>query len=243
MPAALENIRMLSLFDGISDHDKDRLLQAGHTHKCSRGQMLYAQGDAANHFYIISRGTMQLLRTTPDGHEKTLHILKSGQTLGENEIMEGCSRYVANAIAVEDSVLIEFSATWLKEVSRQYPALGLNLLSLIAQQVHLAELEAEHQATMSASQLVGCFLQRLCVLYGFNPESFELPYSKTLIASRLGMKLETFSRTLSKLKKHGIHVEGTHVSIHDLAQLEHYVCGFCSISDDCATHRAMENLE
>src|SRR5471030_2400757 len=93
---------------------------------------------------------------------------------------------------------------------------------------------------MSAAQLVACFMQRLCVLYDFNPAGFDLPYSKTLIASRLGMELETFSRTVAKLKEHGITVEGTHVEIHDLGRVEQYVCGFCSIAEDCPTHQAME---
>jgi CRP-like cAMP-binding protein len=93
---------------------------------------------------------------------------------------------------------------------------------------------------MSAAQLVACFMQRLCVLYDFNPESFDLPYSKTLIASRLGMELETFSRTLNKLKEHGISVNGNRVMITDLARISEYVCSFCSIADDCATHQAME---
>ena len=104
----------------------------------------------------------------------------------------------------------------------------------------MAEVEAEHQATMSAAQLVACFLQRLCVLYDYDPKGFDLPYSKTLIASRLGMELETFSRTVAKLKDHGIAVKGTHVSITDLKRIEEYVCGFCSVSEDCTAHQAME---
>lgn len=96
------------------------------------------------------------------------------------------------------------------------------------------------QATMSAAQLVACFIQRLCVLYDFDPKGFDLPYSKTLIASRLGMELETFSRTLAKLKVNGIMVEGNRVTIHDLERIGQYVCGFCSISGECATHEEME---
>ena len=243
IPATSENVRMLSLFDGIADHEKDALLKEGRLHKCARGQMLYAQGDKVTHFYIIVSGTMQLFRTTPDGQGKTLYLLKQGQTFGQNEIMDGCSRHRVNTVAIEDSVLMEFPITWLKETSRKNSTFALNLLSLISQQVHWAELEAEHQASMSAPQLVACFLQRLCVLYGFDPKNFELPYSKSLIASRLGMELETLSRALSKLKDQGIKVEGTHVAIHDLKLIEHYVCDFCSISGDCVTHQAMEKLD
>ena len=236
-----EFLRTNFLFSGIADEEKEELLKSGKSRKCTRGQMLFAQVDAVSHFYVVKTGTIQLFRTTPDGHEKTIELLKSGQTFCENEIMDSCTRHRVNAVAVEEgTTVIEFPTGWLKEASRKNSTFALNLLSIISQQVHLAEIEAEHQATMTAAQLVACFMQRLCVLYGFDPKSFELPYSKSLIASRLGMELETFSRTLGKLKDQGLVVEGTHVSIQDLKRIEHYVCGFCSISEDCTTHQAME---
>lgn len=206
----------------------------------ARGQMLFTHGDTVTHFYLVISGTMQLVRATPDGHEKTVALVKAGQTLCEDEIMDACHGHRTNGVAVEDTAVMEFPVTWLKESAKNYGAFALNLLSLISSRAHLMEVEAEHQATMSAAQLVACFLQRLCVLYNFNPSGFDLPYSKTLIASRLGMELETFSRTLNKLKEHGIRVDGNHVTFTDLERIEAYVCSACSISGECATHHAME---
>ena len=242
MSAILESIRIkrLPLFAGLDEHDRDMLLSGSRSRQIPRGKMLFAHGDAVTHFYIIASGTIQLSRTTPDGHEKTIDILKSGQTICESEIMDSCRGHRVNAVAVEDTTLLEFPVAWLKEAARKYRVFALNLLSLIAQHAHQAEVEAEHQATMSAAQLVACFLQRLCVLYDFDPAGFDLPYSKTLIASRLGMELETFSRTVARLKEHGITVQGTQVTIRDLGKIEEYVCGACSIADACPTHQAME---
>jgi hypothetical protein len=73
-------------------------------------------------------------------------------------------------------------------------------------------------------------------LYGFDPKNFDLPYKKTLIASRLGMALETFSRSLEKLSDHGITLSGNHVSIHDFEKSTKFVCSECSISDVCENH-------
>jgi len=236
---APENARGLSLFTGLTEQDKDTLIKGGRIRQVPRGQMLFAHGDPVTHFYLIVSGTMQLFRATPDGHEKTIAVAKAGQTMCEDEIMDSCRCHRANGVAVEDTVVMEFPVAWLKETAKNYSVFALNLLSLISSRAHLAQVEAEHLATMSAAQLVACFLQRLCVLYDFNPKGFELPYSKTLIASRLGMELETFSRTLAKLKEHGIHVEGNRVMITDLARVGAYVCGMCSISGECTTHQTM----
>lgn len=235
-----EIAKTLSLFSGLSEKDKDDLIAAGRICHFPRGQVLFHHGGPVTHFYILLKGAVQLYRASGDGREKTIEILKSGQTLCESEIMDSCRNHRANAMALEEAVLLEFPVAWLKEAAGNHSVFALNLLSLIADQAHRAEIEAEHQATMSAAQMVACFLQRLCVLYDFDPKGFDLPYSKTLIASRLGMELETFSRTLGKLKEHGIAVQGIRVSIHDLARIKEYVCGFCSIAEDCVTHQAME---
>jgi CRP-like cAMP-binding protein len=234
-----KSIRNTDLFLGLTEKEKDTLLQEGVLRACHKGKMLFAHGDPVTHFYIIKKGTFQVFRTNAEGQEKTIEVLKSGQPLGEDEILDNCQAHRVNAVALEESSVVEFPVAWLKDAARKYNAFALNLLSLIAHQVHMAKVEAEHQATMSAAQLVACFMQRLCVLYNFDPKGFELPYSKTLIASRLGMELETFSRTLSKLKDHGIKVEGSKVAIHDLKGIESYVCNFCSIVQDCPTHKTM----
>jgi CRP-like cAMP-binding protein len=232
-------IKGLPLFSGLTEQDKDTLLKAGRLHRFTRGEHLFMHGDPIKHFYIVCRGTVQLFRENPDGHEKTTDVRIAGQTIAKAEIFEAVRVHQVNAVAVEDSVVMEFPMAWLKESARKYSAFALNLLSAISKHAREMEVEAEHQATMSAPQLVACFLQRVCILHDFNPCGFELPYSKTLIASRLGMELETFSRTLSKLKEHGITVEGTRVTIHDLGGIDRYVCAHCSVAEDCQTHQIL----
>lgn len=234
-----DHVRSHPLFAGLTELEKDTLLVQSRLRRCTHGQMLFAQGEPVTHFYIVVRGNIQLFRTNRDGREKTMEVLKSGGTMCECEIMDSCRAHRVNAVAVEDSVLLEFPLTWLKQSARQYEAFTLNLLSLISQHSYLAEVEAEHLASMSSTQLVACFMQRICILYDLNPKGFELPYAKTLIASRLGMSLETFSRTLVTLRDHGITVEGTRVEITDLHRVQQYVCGFCSVAEDCAAHQAI----
>lgn len=242
-PMLLPNsVRTMPLFSGLTEKDKDDLLTEGQLRHYTRGQRVFRQGEPVGQFYILVSGGIQLYRENAEGGEKTIDLLKAGQTLCESEIMDACRSHRANAKAIDESVLLSFSVTWLKEAAKKHTALALNLLSLISKQAHLAEVEAEHQATLSAAQMVACFLQRICVLHDFNPNGFDLPYSKTLIASRLGMELETFSRTLNKLKEHGISIEGPRIIISDLTRVSQYVCQFCSIADECTTHQTLTEL-
>jgi len=45
--------------------------------------------------------------------------------------------------------------------------------------------------------------------------SEKLPYEKARIASYLGMKLETFSRGVKKLKKQGINIDNNVVKLNN----------------------------
>jgi CRP-like cAMP-binding protein len=235
-----DNARGLPLFSGLAEHERDALVKEGHIRQVPRGQILFTHGDPVTHFYIIVSGSMQLFRSNAEGHEKTISVVKSGQTMCEDEILDACHGHRASSVAVEDATVMEFPIAWLKDAAKKYNTFALNLLSMMASRAHLAEVEAEHQATMSAAQLVACFMQRLCVLHNLDPKGFDLPYSKTLIASRLGMELETFSRTLAKLKEQGITVDGNRVKITDIGRLGEYVCGMCSVAGECATHQTME---
>ncbi len=51
----------------------------------------------------------------------------------------------------------------------------------------------------------------------------NLPYEKALIASRLGMQPESFSRALKQLRPLGVEVRGDDVTISDIKALAAYV--------------------
>ncbi len=206
-------IDALPLFSGINEKEKKILLGVARIRHVSRGHTLFLQGDSIVYFNIVCRGTVQMFRETPDGHEITPDILISGDALCPSEITEQRPVYKVNARAVEDTVLLEVPMEWLKQNLKNFDHLILRLFADVSHRLQRTTLEIERQTTMSAPQLVACFLYELCVLYDFDPRGFELPYSKTLIASRLGMELETFSRSLHKLKEYGITVSGTHVSL------------------------------
>ena len=228
------------LFTGLDDDDKAILMQGGKLREYENGQPLFTHGDAVCNFSIICDGAVQLFRETPDGHEMTSDVLIAGDTIGETEILQPGSTHHFNAIAIKKTSLLEFPVGWLKESAKKYNLLALNLLGMLSQRLHIATIEAEHKTTMTAAQQVSCFMERLCILHDFDPRGFELPYSKTLIASRLGMELETFSRALKKMRDHGISIDGMRVSFDNIGEMERYVCGNCSIIGHCNEHEQLK---
>ena len=211
-------------------------MSAGRIKRYPNGRLLFAYGDNIRYYYMVCKGAVQLFRETPDGHEMTADILLEGASVGVIETMQAQATYQFNAVAVKETAVLEFPVVWIQENAKRHNTLALNLLAMFSRRAHTSMIEREHKSTMTAAQQVACFLQRLCMECGCDPNGFNLPYSKTLMASRLGMELETFSRALAKIRQQGIAVSGSLVSFKDVEKVTKYVCDSCSISGGCGEH-------
>jgi len=84
--------------------------------------------------------------------------------------------------------------------------------------------------TMKAEERVGAFLLNMSQRYlrrGFSPNEFVLRMTREEIGSYLGLKLETVSRTLSRLQEQQvISVDQRKLAITDHARLRE-IAGVC----------------
>lgn len=230
----------LPLLSGMTDNEKSGMLKEGQVRNYARGEHLFLHGDPAKHMYVLCKGTVRLIRETPDGNEFTTDVMIAGQTVGDTELFSPHGEYPYNAIAVDDVTALRFDTAWLKAYAQRTPPFAINLLAELSRRNQLASREAEQHANMTAVQRIVCFMQHLCTLHDFNPHGFELPYNKTLIASRLGIEPETFSRALAKISDYGITVKGTTVTMTNLDAIENKVCTSCSIAGNCPEHKMLE---
>ncbi len=234
-----ETLKTLPLFSELGGEELAHLAAHSRLRKCPRGQYLFMHGDEIRNFTIICQGTVQVFRETPDGHEVTSDILIAGDCINADEIIGNRHIHATNARVVDDAQVLDVPIDWMRSHLKDFDVLAPRLLQSLSERLYSAQREAEHRSTLSATQIAACYLQGLCVLYDFDPAGFSLPYSKTLIASRLRMELATFSRTLQKLKEVGITVTGNHVAFTNLTRAERFVCDDCSVSQDCPTRLSL----
>lgn len=234
MHTSIAILKAIPLFSKLPHEDMVIIVNNSRVKNCPRGQFLFTHGKKITHFYVLCRGTIQVFRETPDGHEVTSDMMIAGDSINTGDIITEQLRHYTNARAVDNTVCLEIPVHWIKKHFNDFHYISTSLIAGISERLYNTQIEAEHQATMSATQIVACYLQRLCVLYDYDPKGFELPYSKTMIASKLRIELATFSRTLKRLKEEGITVEGTHISFDDFEKINHFVCSHCSLSEECS---------
>ncbi len=202
---------------------------------------LFIHGDNAEHFFIIIEGCVKLHRETPEGEESIVSLLIKDDVFGETALF-GNAQYPFSAHIVEDAILLEIPALILKEKVQKDSNLRASLMRMMSDEMGHLWLENEHMALMSTPQRVGCLLLQISAHMQGKGGTFTFPYDKSLAASRLGMKAETFSRALGQLKPLGVKVNGSEVTIDDFESLVAYTCGHCSAMPgecrkaDCCTY-------
>lgn len=211
----------------------EALSQQSQIQSLKKGQVLFVHEDSALRFYIVLDGWIKLFRETLEGTQAIVDILTKDHIFGETAIFQD-DLYPYSAEAAEAAEIISLPLALLKTEIENNSKLALSMLSSMARFRRQQDQELEHRTLQNAPQRIGCFLLRLANQEEQGEITIHLPYDKTLLASRLGMQPETFSRALGKLKSEtGIVIKGSTITMDSLSQLSQYSCAACSAEFPC----------
>lgn len=226
-------INDLGIFTGCSDDFIEAISLQSNTQLLEKNQVLFLHEDKADRFFIVISGWVKLFRETLDGSQAVVDILTANHVFGETAIFQD-DEYPYSAEATEPTEVISLPISMLKKEIEENQKLALAMLSSMARYRKQQDQELEHRTLQNAPQRIGCFLLRLTNQQEAGEVTINLPYDKTLVASRLGMQPETFSRALGKLKKEtGIEIKGSSIKVNKLSQLSEYSCSSCSSEFPC----------
>lgn len=227
-------LRRIELFKNCKDSFFADTAAGASAQEYNKGKILFLHEDDAKHFYLIRSGWVKLFRETLDGTQAVVDIFTAGHIFGDTAIFEN-DTYPYSAEVVENGEIIALPLAPLKNEIETNSKFAYDMLSAMAKYRRQQDREIEHRSIQNASQRIGCFLLRLTTQTEDNgPIQIRLPYDKMLVASRLGMQPETFSRALKKLREEtGIGLNGSTIELESLDQLACYSCAACSSEFPC----------
>ena len=161
-------------------------------------EALFRQGTPARDLFLMDRGRVRLLRHTAAGHALTLHVAQGGELFAEGALFSKV--YQCDAIADEDSSVRSLGKTELIRHLSNSPALSLELLERVTQQLHRARSLVELRAIRSAEERV---LHHLLLSLPPGAREVEFPRPLTEVATELGLTHEAYYRSLTKLARNG----------------------------------------
>ncbi|MGE5470616.1 MAG: Crp/Fnr family transcriptional regulator [Bacteroidota bacterium] len=212
------------LFNGLSPEEIARLARATKEIRADKGDILFHKGDPCTGFHLLVHGQVKLAFTSAQGNEKVVEIISQGQSFGE-AIMFMDKSYIVFAQALADSLLLHVSKTAIYEELEHDPALCRKMLAGMAMRLHQLINDVESYSLQSGKQrIIGYLLRELPdeALNGTNV-AINLTTSKGIIASRLNLTQEHFSRILHELSERGlIVVEGRTIHIPSVVKLRQH---------------------
>jgi CRP-like cAMP-binding protein len=205
------------VFSGLKPHALALLLAEASVFNLRPGHALFRQGEAAHAFFVIMDGWIKLYRVTPAGDEAVLNVLTKGESFAE-AVTFTSGRYPATASAVTPARVMVIPADHVMNCIRETPDVAIAMIASTSQHLHRMVQQIERLVAQSATQRVAEFLASLADRTR-GPCTITLPYDKSLIAGRLGLKPESLSRVFAKLRTVGVDVRASNVVVRDMAQL------------------------
>lgn len=211
----------LPLFKELAPAEIDRIAAGTTELHVPRGEILFNKGEPCVGFHLVIYGQVKLAFISPQGSEKVVEIIGPGFSFGE-ALMFMDKPYIVMAQALADSLLLHVSKQVVFEGIERDPGFAKKMLAGLSRRLHGLISDVESYSLQSGSQrVIGYLLRQDAELAAASaPYSVMLPTSKAIVASRLNLTPEHFSRILHDLTDAGlIAVEGREVKILDVGKL------------------------
>ncbi len=210
----------MPLFNAMSAEELAAIAEGTTEHHVDRGGIIFQRGDPCSGFHLVIYGQVKLAASSASGAEKIIELIGPGHSFGE-ALMFMEKPYIVTATALADTLLLHVTSDVVFQGIEQDPRFARKMLAGLSRRMHGLICDLESYALRSGTQrVIGFLLQDDASGEG---AQVTLSVSKAVLASRLNLTPEHFSRILSDLCAHGlISVQGRLVTICALDDLRAY---------------------
>lgn len=194
------------LFRGVPDNVLWQVRAAATRRRLSEGSVLFQQGDPADTVCVVVVGRLRATQTTSDGQQIIIRYLGPGELAGYTALSGGQS-HPGTVTAVEDTHILTWSATAIRDLMAQHPAIAMNALSVLGTRYHETQTRLRELSTEKVERRIAHAILRLARQAGRRTAQgieIAIPLSRQDLAEMTGTTLHTVSRMLSAWESDGI---------------------------------------
>lgn len=150
MPADEKLLAEVPFFKLLDDAERAALADVLDQKYIQKGDFLFKFGDPGDALYLVRTGAVELFFTDTTGARIVLATAQSGDFFGELSLLDGGPR-AANALALEDTELLELDRGDLQLFIRSKPDAALDMLSVMGQRLRNADALARGRVTRNTN--------------------------------------------------------------------------------------------
>jgi signal transduction histidine kinase len=150
-PVRMGDLRVIALFDGLSDGQLLELAGVGDEVRCRPGEVLFGEGQPAEHWWVLLAGAVRLLRQV--GREETVLATMDvpGQWAGGFRAWDPRGVYLATGRAATDGRLLRVPAAQLRARADAWFPFGVHLIGGLVHSVRNIESVARQREALLSS--------------------------------------------------------------------------------------------
>ena len=217
----LKQMQTLDLFQGVPAEKLRTLAERSLYRTYKAGEMFIGETDPAHAFYVIVTGQVKLYKSSPEGKEQTLYLLRPGDPFGMCTAF-AIDSFPANAMALEESGILMIPGPVMETVAMSEPRLLMNIIQILSDRLKESMTLIESLSLMEIPQRLASFLLHALTREGDREMNrLELTITQRELAKILGATPEALSRAVRKMSNAGIlAMDGRTIRILDREALE-----------------------
>lgn len=199
-------LRDLCLPLGLDEDDLGKLdTLINRRQRVRPGQYIYRASQPFHFLYAIRSGFFKAHDVGLDGQERIHGFHMGSEIMGLDAINTG--RHTSSAVALDEGEVCEIPFGALEDLIRTVPTLQRQFHKIMSHEIAKDQNVMKLLGSMTAEQRLAVLLVNLSARFdalGYSPTDIHLKMSREEIGNYLGLKLETVSRTFSKLQNEGL---------------------------------------
>jgi CRP-like cAMP-binding protein len=199
MAVQLELIKSSPYFSGLSTAELDSVKGLIFERQAERGEFILLEGEPADALYIVISGVVKVFKTSAEGKEQILQLIRPGDSFNDVPIFGGGTN-PASAQAMGPVVLYSIKKSDIQGILRNHPQVALNVAQVLSQKLRnlvslVEDLSFKH---------VTARLAKILLEYAGDGSAPRQRLTQQEMAAIAGTAREIIGRSLKELEGEGV---------------------------------------
>jgi len=198
MSIQLEYLQSILYFSGVSLAELESISKLVFEKPADRAEMVLLEGEPAENLYFVASGVVKVFKTSVEGKEQILSIVRPGESFNDISIFDG-EPNPASAQAMGPVLLYGIKKNEMEAIVQDHPQIALNVIKVLVRRVrHLLSLVEDLSFKHVIGRVAKILVEHIGGEMGRGPR-----LTQQEMAAMAGTAREVVGRSLKELEESG----------------------------------------